>query len=69
MFSWSQPSYCKTEEEEYFVLKALFMIFVAPRQIMETMGRGVGETIIKFAWGNKFPHEERMVYFKHHGLF
>jgi hypothetical protein len=48
MFSWAQPSYCETEEE-YFLSKALFMKFVASRQVREVLGLGVGDAIIKFA--------------------
>jgi hypothetical protein len=48
MFSWAQPLYCKTEEA-YFLSKALFMKFVASRQVREVLGLGVGNAIIKFA--------------------
>jgi hypothetical protein len=68
MFSWAQPSYCKTQEQ-YFVSKAPFMVFVASRQAMEVMGHEIGEANIKFAQKIVFPHRKRMVYFKHHGLF
>jgi hypothetical protein len=68
MFSWAQPSYCETEEE-YFLSKALFMKFVASRQVREVLGSGVGEAIIKFARETVIPQEERMAYYKRHGLF
>jgi hypothetical protein len=56
-------------EEEYFLSKALFMKFVASRQVREVLGLGVGEAIIKFARESVIPHEERMAYYKRHGLF
>jgi hypothetical protein len=62
VFSWAQPSYCETEEE-YFLSKALFMKFVASRQVGEILGNGVGEAIIKFARESVIPHEERMAYY------
>jgi hypothetical protein len=37
MFSWAQPSYCETEEE-YFVSKALFMMFVRSTQVKDILG-------------------------------
>jgi hypothetical protein len=67
MFSWAQPSYCETEEE-YFLSKALFMKFVALRQVREVLGWGVGDAIIKFARESVIPHEERMAYFNQHDL-
>jgi hypothetical protein len=62
MFSWAQPLYCKTEEEHFLSNKALFMKFVASRQVREVLGLGVGEAIIKFARESVIPHEERMAY-------
>ncbi len=68
MFSWAQPFYCETQEE-YFLSKALFMKFVASRQVGEILGMQVGESIVKFARESVFPHEERMAYYKRHSLF
>jgi hypothetical protein len=68
MFSWAQPLYCETEEE-YFLPKVLFMKFVSARQVMKILGFGVGEAIIKFVRESVIPHQERMAYSKHHGLF
>jgi hypothetical protein len=42
---------------------------VASRQVREVLGLGVGEAIIKFSWESVIPHEERMTYYKQHGLF
>jgi hypothetical protein len=68
MFSWAQPTYCESEEE-YFLSKALFMKFVASRQVREVLGCGVGDAIIKFARESVIPHEERMAYYERHDLF
>jgi hypothetical protein len=45
------------------------MKFVASRQVREVLGLGVREAIIKFARESVIPHEERMAYYKRHGLF
>jgi hypothetical protein len=43
---------------------------VAPSQVGEILGCGVGEAIMKFVRASVIPQEERMAYFKeHHGLF
>ena len=68
MFSWAQPSYCETEEE-YFVSKALFMMFVRSSEVKEILGIVPVKAIIKFARENVFPCEDRMSYFKRHDLF
>ncbi len=68
MFSWAQPSYCETQEE-YFLSKALFMKFVASRQVGDILGMQVGESISKFARESVITAEERMADYKRHGLF
>jgi hypothetical protein len=68
MFSWAQPKYCESEEE-YFVSKSLFMMFVASTQVREVLGEVAADAIIKFARESVIPHEERMAYYKRHDLF
>jgi hypothetical protein len=68
MFSWAQPSYCETDEE-YYVSKALFFMFVQSRDVKEILGSVYVEAIINFARKNLLPQEDRMSYFKRHDLF
>jgi hypothetical protein len=70
MFPWAQPCLLVLQDRG-----GIFRIEGSISDIccFETgngfIGRGVIEAIIKFANKNVFSHEERMAYFKRHGLF
>jgi hypothetical protein len=51
IFLWAQPLYCKTEEE-YHVLKALFIKFVQSNGVKDFFGSGFVDAIIKLVREN-----------------
>jgi hypothetical protein len=47
LFSWAQPEYCETEEE-YFVSKALFLMFVQSNPVKDLFGSSFVDSVLLF---------------------